>query len=203
MLSRSGLYVTLITLLATGINCQRVAIAHLVANEISGSITFTETDDGLRVTGSITGLSAGEYGFHIHELGDVTTCLTTGAHFNPDGVNHGGRDHDVRHVGDFGNVQFVDVNRNGVATVDFTDHVATLRGRNNILGRALVLHEGTDDLGLGGHEDSLTTGNAGGRVACGVIGIVSPGEPWENSAVTTAPSLLLMIAAFMYSFIKF
>ncbi|XP_063363845.1 uncharacterized protein LOC134652613 [Cydia amplana] len=203
MLSRAGLYVTLIALLATAISCERVAIAHLVANEVSGSITFTETDDGLRVTGSITGLPAGEYGFHIHELGDVTTCLTTGAHFNPDEVNHGGRDHDVRHVGDFGNVQFVEANGNGVSTVDFTDHMATLRGRNNILGRALVLHEGTDDLGLGGHEDSLTTGNAGARVACGVIGIVSPGEPWDNSAATTAPSLLLMLVAFLYFFIKF
>ena len=44
-------------------------------------------------------------------------------------------------------------------------------GEHSVVGRSLVVHAGTDDLGKGGFEDSLTTGHAGGRVACGVIGI--------------------------------
>ena len=47
-----------------------------------------------------------------------------------------------------------------------------MSGERSIIGRAIVVHEGIDDLGLGGNEGSKTTGNAGGRVGCGVIGIV-------------------------------
>lgn len=173
----------------------RAAIAHLVSQNatVSGSISFTETSDGLRVNGSITGLAAGHYGFHVHELGDTSTCEAAGPHFNPDRNNHGGRDHLVRHVGDLGNVMFVGTD-SAIAAVDFIDNIISLRGRNNILGRTLVLHEQEDDLGLGGNNSSLTTGNAGPRIACGVIGIKSPGAPW-SSAASISPSLLLFIIA--------
>lgn len=202
MFSRHTLYLALVGLLVGGVRCEtRVAVAHLVTETISGSILFTETDNGIHVTGAITGLPVGEYGFHVHELGDTSSCDATGAHFNPDDTNHGGPDHDERHVGDFGNVNFVAVGENVVATVDFVDSVVSLRGRNSILGRALVLHADTDDLGLGGHETSLTTGNAGARLACAVIGIRSPSDPW-NSAVTATPSILLLVVAFVF-YIKF
>lgn len=157
----------------------RTAIAHLVSEDINGSIIFTEVDGGVHVIGTITGLVAGSYGFHIHELGDTSSCDAAGAHYNPDGTTHGGRDHNVRHVGDLGNIQFVGAD-SAVAGVDFVDDVIALRGRNSILGRTLMLHAGEDDLGLGGHETSLTTGNAGARVACGVIGIQSPTGSWEE-----------------------
>lgn len=82
--------------------------------------------------------------------------------------NHGAPIDTERHVGDLGNIE---ADGTGVATINFTDKVIDLEGAHNIIGRAVVVHEKEDDLGKGGQPDSLTTGNAGGRVACGVIGI--------------------------------
>lgn len=155
----------------------RVAVAYLVSDNIEGTIFFTDVDGGVEVTGTITGLPAGQYGFHIHELGDISTCDAAGSHFNPDGNTHGGRDHEVRHVGDLGNIEF-EGDGSGIARIDFVDNVISLSGYRNIVGRTLVLHADEDDLGLGGHEDSLSTGNAGARLACAVIGIKSPIDPW-------------------------
>lgn len=75
----------------------------------------------------------------------------------------------MRHVGDLGNVM---ASNEGFAQTKDTDEVITLTGSRSIVGRAVVVHEKEDDLGQGGHPDSKKTGNAGGRVACGVIGIV-------------------------------
>ncbi|KAF9421131.1 hypothetical protein HW555_002843 [Spodoptera exigua] len=169
----------------------RVAIAHLQSQQsVTGQIEFTESAKGLHIQGVIVGLPPGAYGFHVHEFGDVRPgCNEAGRHFNPEGSTHGGRESKVRHVGDLGNVLFV--NRQGAsATVDIEDSILTLRGVNNILGRSLVLHQNQDDLGLGGNATSLTTGNSGPRIACGVIGLKSPTEPW-NAAGSIAPSVLL------------
>lgn len=155
----------------------REAVAYLVSEKIIGTILFTDVDEGVQVTGTITGLPAGHYGFHIHQIGDISTCDAAGSHFNPDGNTHGARDHEVRHVGDLGNIEF-EGDGSGIAEIDFVDNVISLKGDHNIVGRTLVLHAEEDDLGLGGHEDSLTTGNAGARLACAVIGIKSPIDPW-------------------------
>jgi Cu-Zn family superoxide dismutase len=71
-------------------------------------------------------------------------------------------------VGDYGNV--VSDNRGSLATV-FTDPVSRLYGSFGVIGRTIVLHALPDDLGLGNNPASLTTGNSGARIACGVIGI--------------------------------
>jgi len=118
--------------------------------------------------GEVTGLSPGEHGFHIHVHGDTTSgCASTGGHYNPDGSNHGGptAPKGERHAGDLGNVT---AGEDGVATVSKT---ASNIPVSHIVGRAVVVHAGEDDFGLGGHDDSLSTGHAGGRVACGVIGL--------------------------------
>lgn len=101
-----------------------------------------------------------------------------------------------RHVGDLGNI---DADGNGLAKIDIKDRLVTLCGEHSVIGRSIVVsiqlflvnilvfqaiflklicillffqvHAGTDDLGKGGHDDSLTTGHAGGRLGCGVIGI--------------------------------
>lgn len=94
---------------------------------------------------------------------------STGGHYNPDKVNHGSRDDSVRHVGDLGNVM---ADANGVVSTSYSDTVITLFGSRSIIGRAIVLHAAEDDLGKTDHPDSHKTGNAGGRVACGIIGVL-------------------------------
>lgn len=84
-------------------------------------------------------------------------------------VNHGAPSDPLRHVGDLGNIE---VGQDGVARIDGTDHYLSLVGVRGAIGRALVIHDKPDDLGRGGTEESLKTGAAGARVACGVIGFL-------------------------------
>ena len=76
-----------------------------------------------------------------------------------------GHDAEPRHVGDLGNVE---ADTSGKAHLELTDKMMTMVGENSIIGRGLIVHEKVDDL------KTQPTGNAGGRVACGVIGIAKP-----------------------------
>ena len=117
------------------------------------------------IKGTITGLEPGEHGFHIHEYGDMSKgCETMGGHYNPDGVDHG--DIEKGHVGDLGNITADD---NGTASFSIEANRVDLIGDRSVVGRGLVVHADQDDLGQGGDEESLKTGNAGDRLACGVI----------------------------------
>lgn len=147
------------------------AVVRLYGSDVSGNITFSQLPNGnLRIHGTIVGMPPGMYGFHVHQKGDITGgCGSTLGHFNPNGNDHGHPSDENRHVGDLGNVEF---DSNGVANIDFADHQIKLMGRHSIIGRAIVLHEKADDFGRSSHPDSKKTGNAGGRVACGVIGIL-------------------------------
>ncbi|KDP39692.1 hypothetical protein JCGZ_02712 [Jatropha curcas] len=140
---------------------------------VRGSIHFVQRPNGpTHVTGRITGLSPGLHGFHIHAFGDTTNgCNSTGPHFNPFKKDHGAPTDKERHAGDLGNIV---VGPDGIAEVSVKDMQIPLSGPHSILGRAVVVHADPDDLGkAGGHELSKTTGNAGARVGCGIIGLHS------------------------------
>ncbi|TKY67152.1 Superoxide dismutase of Cu-Zn [Spatholobus suberectus] len=147
------------------------AVAVLKGNSaVEGVATLIQEDGGpTKVAVRITGLTPGLHGFHLHEYGDTTNgCISTGAHFNPNNMTHGAPEDEIRHAGDLGNIV---ANADGVAEATIVDNQIPLSGPNSVVGRALVVHELEDDLGKGGHELSLTTGNAGGRLACGVVGL--------------------------------
>lgn len=133
-------------------------------NAVTGTITFTRVDGGVRVVADMQGLSKGKHGIHIHECGDCSAAdgTSAGGHFNPMGESHGAPMDAMRHEGDMGNIEADD---SGNAHLDYIDKSISLEGSATIIGRSVIVHEKEDDL------KSQPTGNAGPRVACGVIGI--------------------------------
>jgi len=131
-------------------------------NSVSGKVEFVEEPGGVRVTAQLQGLKPGEHGFHVHEKGDCSApdASSAGAHFNPTTMPHAGPDAEQRHEGDLGNVT---ADASGKAELKRVDHQLALSGAGSIVGRALVVHAQADDL------TSQPAGNAGARVACGVI----------------------------------
>ena len=136
------------------------------SDAVKGSILLIQAPGtATLVKGTITGLTPGEHGFHIHEFGDMSDgCKSMGGHYNPDGVDHG--DINEGHVGDLGNITADD---SGTAKFTIEAKRVDLLGDRSVIGRGFVVHSDKDDLGKGGDEESLKTGNAGDRLACGVI----------------------------------
>lgn len=137
------------------------------SDTVKGTILLRQLEQGTGtvIVGRITGLEPGEHGFHIHEFGDLTDgCESAGGHYNPDDVDHG--DLENGHVGDLGNVT---ADTNGVADFTLIAKRVDLIGKRSVVGRSIVIHSDVDDLGKGGDAESLKTGNAGKRLACGVI----------------------------------
>jgi Cu-Zn family superoxide dismutase len=147
--------------------------------DVSGTITFTQTKSGVLVEANVTGLKPNsKHGFHVHQWGDVSDLESgkaTGGHYDPTGEaehglpdvhSHGDEVHAMTggHAGDFGNLE---TDAEGNATYSKTFENLTLTGHNAVLGRAIIVHLDEDD---GGQP----TGNAGPRVAQGVIGIANP-----------------------------
>ena len=136
------------------------------SDEVKGTILLMQSPGTpTLIKGTITGLKPGAHGFHIHEFGDMSDgCKSMGGHYNPDNVNHG--DLNEGHVGDLGNIEADD---DGKADFSIKAHRVDLIGDRSVVGRGIVVHADPDDLGKGGDEESLKTGNAGDRLACGVI----------------------------------
>ncbi|OUC46726.1 copper/zinc superoxide dismutase [Trichinella nativa] len=135
------------------------AICVIRGENVTGTVTFKQNteNDKTFITGEIKGLTPGKHGFHVHEWGDNSMgCISAGAHYNPFGKTHGGP------------------TVNGVAKIDIVDDQIKLTGAYSVIGRTMVVHIQEDDLGKGGDDESLKTGNAGARVGCGVIGIANP-----------------------------
>lgn len=133
-------------------------------SSVSGIVTFEKTGNGVRVTAKISGLMPGNHGFHIHEYGDCSAenGISAGGHFNPAGMPHSGPMMEKRHVGDMGNLE---ADKDGNAFLDYVDPMITLTGPYAVIGYGVIVHEKEDDL------KSQPTGDAGGRLACGVIGV--------------------------------
>jgi superoxide dismutase, Cu-Zn family len=145
-----------------------IAVLHPTqGSKVEGTVTFTKSGDEMKVVADVTGLTPGKHGFHIHEFGDCSSPdgKSAGGHFNPTKAPHAGHDVEQRHVGDLGNIE---ADSSGKAHLELTDKMMTLSGENSILGRGLIVHEKADDL------KTQPTGDAGGRLACGVIGVAKP-----------------------------
>jgi Cu-Zn family superoxide dismutase len=138
---------------------------------VSGELNFDVDDGGVRVTGSFTGLKPGAtHAFHIHEFGNCTAAdgSSAGGHFNPAAQAHGSREAGgEHHAGDIPNQV---AGPDGVAAVD--QRLDGLQigggGQFDIIGRGVIVHADADDY------TTQPTGNAGGRIACGVIEAGNP-----------------------------
>jgi Cu-Zn family superoxide dismutase len=138
--------------------------------KVSGTVIFEEQENYMIMDINLKGLSKnGLHGFHVHEAGDLTDkCESMCAHFNPYNKPHGGPGSKNRHVGDLGNLKS---DRYGNVNIRMTDNMIKLKGKANIIGRGLIIHENEDDLGLGTNDASKINGNSGKRIACAIIGI--------------------------------
>jgi Cu-Zn family superoxide dismutase len=126
-------------------------------------------EDGVEINGEITGLTPGPHGFHVHQYGDCSSAdpKCHGAHFNPDKKKHGGPDAEERHVGDLGNIM---ADESGKATIKMKDKLIALAGPHSIMSRSIIIHAKADDL------KTDPAGNAGDRIAGGVVGLGGPME---------------------------
>lgn len=134
-------------------------------NGVSGTLTLTQEGDGVRIKGTIAGLAPNStHGFHVHEKGDCSApdATSAGGHFNPEHHPHGNPASDDRHAGDMPNVVS---DGKGMAKVDILDKGVTLRSgdANDIVGKAIIVHQKADDY------KSQPSGDAGSRIACGII----------------------------------
>jgi superoxide dismutase, Cu-Zn family len=133
-------------------------------NNVRGTVNFAQVGDKVRVSANLQGLKPhGEFGFHIHEAGDCSSGdgMSAKGHFNPHGKPHGHPSSAERHAGDLPSLK---AGNDGRAKLDATVDAITLRpGAGSIIGRGLILHADPDDY------KTQPTGNAGARLACGVI----------------------------------
>lgn len=160
----------------------RIAVARVVGPEGSsslatGTVTFVElADGGVYVDYDVRGLDPGAHGLHVHENGSCDPADTdgdgtpepagaAGGHFNPTDAPHGAPSDSPRerHAGDLGNITVGD-DQSARGTVE--DDVLSFDGETSPVGRAMMVHSGRDDL------TSQPSGDAGGRVACGVVRLV-------------------------------
>ncbi len=143
----------------------KVVLAPASGSLVSGTLSLMPMGGGVHVTGEIGGLAPNSsHGFHIHETGDCSAADATsaGGHFDPTTQPHGRASTAQHHLGDNDNLV---ADANGIARVNahFTGVVLGGGGGNDIVGKAVIVHANPDDY------TSQPSGNAGARIACGVI----------------------------------
>jgi Cu-Zn family superoxide dismutase len=150
---------------------QAVAVLHPTAGQkCHGVVRFTQDGDSVKVVADLEGLNPDQkHAFHIHQYGDCSSSdgMSAGGHYNPEGHQHGLPESENRHAGDLGNVQ---ADSEGKAHYEITVTNISISGaKNPIVGRGVIVHAKVDD-------GSQPVGNAGARIACGVIGVANPGK---------------------------
>ena len=132
----------------------------------TGDITFTEDNGMVKMNATFSGLKPGVHAIHLHEKADCTAedATSSGGHWNPTHKKHGKwGDSDGYHKGDIGNFT-ADADGNGSISME-TDEwcIGCSDESKNIIGKAVIVHDGADDF------KTQPTGDAGGRVACGGV----------------------------------
>lgn len=166
---------------------ERTAVAEIAAtegNETNGTVRFAAEGETVRIEGTIEGLEPGAHGLHIHAKGDCSApdASSAGDHFSPNEDPHGSpRDlPGEHHVGDLGNIVADD---DGTADVMAEDDEIRLDGPDSVVGKAVVVHSGRDDM------ETQPSGDSGERVGCGVIRLAqATGGSAEAAGETTAMS---------------
>ena len=153
-------------------------------SSIAGTVHFEEANGELKITAEVSGAPAGTHGFHIHENGSCDESgKAAGGHFNPDNVKHGLLLKDgfsAAHAGDLGNIE---VRADGKGKLVTSIGGLTLAvGKYDVGGKSVILHEKADNFGQ-------PTGNAGGRIACGVIEKEKTAEDLKKETAEAGPKV--------------
>jgi Cu-Zn family superoxide dismutase len=133
-------------------------------NQARGTVQFDQIGDRVRVHAVVTGLAPGrEHGFHVHEVGDCSSGdgLSAKGHFNPYGKPHAHYSTPERHAGDLPSLK-ADAGGRAELRIEL-DVMTVAAGPASIVGRGVIVHADPDDY------RTQPTGNAGARLACGVI----------------------------------
>lgn len=132
-------------------------------SQVGGMVSFRVIPGGVHVDATVTGLTQGEHGFHVHDVGDCSAADATSAkgHFNPFAKAHGSHAAGDHHAGDMPNLT-ADASGKAMYSADLMG-LAVGSGEGNILGRAVIIHADPDDY------KSQPAGNSGKRIACGLI----------------------------------
>jgi Cu-Zn family superoxide dismutase len=138
------------------------AIEGRSGSKLTGTAEFTVHGGQMMITVSVKGAAPGVHAVHIHEKGDCSApdATSAGGHFNPTGHQHGAPDAKEHHAGDLGNMT---VAADGSGSIMVHTGDLALDGANSVIGHAIIIHEKSDDF------VTQPTGNAGGRIGCGVI----------------------------------
>jgi Cu-Zn family superoxide dismutase len=139
-----------------------------------GFVKLTKQGGKVIVRGEVEGLTPGFHGFHVHSVGQCVAPFTSaGGHYNPGGTGHGS------HAGDMPSLLVMD---DGTAEAQFASDRFTIAELFDADGSAIIVHAGADNFAniptryqsttegvLGPDSATLATGDAGARVACGVV----------------------------------
>jgi Cu-Zn family superoxide dismutase len=144
------------------------AISNIIpknSSDVSGTVSFTETNGIVSMKASISGLTPGNHAIHIHAIGDCSTDdgVSAGGHWNPTNVDHGAWESSPFHLGDIGNIEVGSDGNGTISRVTDLWCVDCSDNTKNIIGKAIIIHAGPDDF------SSQPAGAAGPRIGCGEI----------------------------------